>query len=68
MKNLKKTALAVALMATMFNHCEVMAAEKNNSQEEVQIFESEEKSKKIISGKEINAVEVRIDELARKNS
>lgn len=66
MKNFKKTVLAMALMATMFNHCEVLAAEKNNSQEEVQVFETEEKSKKITSGKEIKAVEVRIDELNEK--
>ena len=45
MKNLKKTALVMALMVTMFNHCEVFAAEKNNSQEEVQVFETEEKSR-----------------------
>ena len=63
MKNLKKTALVMALMATMFNHCEVLAAEKNNSQEEVQVFESEEKSKKFSSGKEMKAVNIRIDEL-----
>ena len=63
MKNLKKTALVMALMATMFSHCEVFAAEKNNSQEEVQVFESEEKSKKFSSGKEMKAVKIRIDEL-----
>lgn len=66
MKNLKKTALAMALMATMFNHCEVLAAEKNISQEEVQVFESEEKSKKNLSQKEIKTVNVRIDELNEK--
>ena len=46
MKNLKKIALAMALMATIFNHCEVLAAEKNISQEEVQVFDSGEKSQK----------------------
>ena len=36
-KNLKKTALAMAIMATMFNHCDVFAAEsdKNVVEEEV---------------------------------
>ena len=66
MKNLKKIMLAAAVCATFFNHCEVMAAEKNNSQEEVQVFEAEEKSKKFLSGKEIKAVNIRIDELNEK--
>ena len=71
-KNLKKTALAMAIMATMFNHCAVMAAEsdKNVVEEEVQVYEAtdnqEEKSKKIGSKKEIKAVNNRIDELNQK--
>ena len=71
-KNLKKTALAMAIMATMFNHCAVMAAEsdKNVVEEEVQVYDAtdnqEEKSKKIGSKKEIKAVNSRIDELNQK--
>ena len=30
-KNFKKTALALAVMVTMFNNCEVMAAESNQN-------------------------------------
>ena len=30
-KNLKKTALAMAIMATMFNHCDVFAAESDKN-------------------------------------
>ena len=63
MKNLKKIMFAAAVCATFFNHCEVFAAEKNNSQEEVQVFESEEKSKNFSSGKEMKAVNIRIEEL-----
>ena len=71
-KNLKKTALAMAVMATIFNHCDVLAAEsaKNVVEEEVQVYEStdkqEEKSKKLGSKKEIKAVNNRIDELNQK--
>ena len=70
-KKLKKTAMAIAVMATMFSHCNVMAAESNkNVEEEVQAFEStdnqEEKSTKSGSKKEIKAVNSRIDELNQK--
>ena len=57
MKNFKKTALAMAVMATMFSHCEVFAADKTAVKEEVEVAESvnaritelEETQKKILS-------------------
>ena len=57
MKNFKKTALAMAVMATMFSHCEVFAADKTAVKEEVEVVESvnariaelEETQKKILS-------------------
>ena len=66
-KNFKKTVLALAVMATMFNNCEVMAAESNQniSEEKVQIFESEA-DKKIISKNELKKLNSRIDELNQK--
>ena len=57
MKNFKKTALVMAVMATMFSHCEVFAADKTAVKEEVEVAESvnariielEETQKKILS-------------------
>lgn len=72
MKNFKKTALAIAVMATMFNHCEVMAAEsdKNVVREEVQVLDtaSDEKAnkKKVVSKNEVKKADCRIEELNQK--
>jgi len=71
-KNFKKTALALAVMATMFNNCEVMAAEssQNISEEKVQVFNSDadkkDSKKKIVSKNELKKVNSRIDELNQK--
>ena len=58
-KNFKKTALALSVMTTMFNNCEVMAAKSNQniSEEKVQVFNSDadkrDSKKKIVSKNEL---------------
>ena len=63
-KSFKKTALVMALMATLFNNCEAKSSETDKTP--VKELVRNEQTKKDDSQKEIKAINTRIDELDKK--